>query len=116
MIEKLHPWHRRLFNYILAVTALLTAITFMLAFHFSKKCISCGESAETQLTIFVCLFFGLIFFTSLIARAYFCICPSCKKLLFKQVDVDTDNEPRKFVCEKCSTVWNSQIILVFGGN
>ena len=116
MIEKLHPWHRRFFRYIIAITALLTTTTFMLAFHFSKKCIGCGESAETQLTIFFCLFFGLILFTSLIARAYFCFCPTCKIPLFKQVEVDTDNQPRKFICEKCSTVWNSQIILDYGGN
>ncbi len=67
-----------------------------------------------------CIVIALIstaFFLLIVAmRAKMCRCPQCKSWLFRQVKVDTDTEPRVFICSTCNVAWNSGVVLTFGGD
>jgi len=58
--------------------------------------------------------FGIIILSSL--RAFLIQCPTCKKLLTKQVSVNKSTETRKFCCKRCNVIWDSKVQYEFGGD
>lgn len=58
--------------------------------------------------------FGILILASL--RAFLIQCPTCKKLLTKQVSVNKSTETRKFCCKRCGVIWDSKVHYEFGGD
>jgi hypothetical protein len=87
---------------------LMTGAAFTVAFHV--------DYAISQVFIGLAMAGGALTMLLALLRAQMCRCPQCKSWLFRQLKVDTDTEPRLFVCNRCSITWNSQVILTFGGD
>ena len=110
---KIHPSHARNTKYIIvglgAVVISGWAIGMIIGQHNQNP-----EIINIIAIIMVISGFGIFIVTSL--RAFLLKCPSCKKLLAKQVPVNVSTETRKFCCNKCNVIWDSKVQFEFGGD
>lgn len=108
MNTMIHPTHAKVTRMAMLACLMVTVVGFIAAFFV--------EYAISQLCIGIAMVGGALFLLLAAVRAKVCRCPQCKSWLFRQVKVDTDTEPRVFVCSTCNVAWNSEVVLSFGGD
>ena len=110
---KKHPTHARSTYHIMVWLGIVTISCWLIGMVFGQ------HDQNPELVDLCALFsiisgFGLIIISSL--RAYLIQCPTCKKMLTKQVSVNKSNETRKFFCKKCNVIWDSNVTYEFGSD
>lgn len=110
---KIHPTHAKNTKHILVglgvIAVLGWAIGMVIGQHDQNP-----EMVTILAFIVVASVFGIFIIASL--RAFLIQCPTCKKLLTKQVSVNKSTETRKFCCKKCNVIWDSKVTYEFGGD
>jgi hypothetical protein len=110
---KIHPTHARNTKNIMVGLGILTISCWAIGLFFGQY----DQNPElVDLCALFCIIsgFGLIIISSL--RAFLIQCPTCKKLLTKQVPVNKSIETRKFCYKKCNVIWVSNVTYEFSGD
>jgi len=113
MQVRIHPTHalttRRIIYGLLVMVLASFAVTYYVQVNLSNQLIVNYSVAVGLVSLIFMLLIVLL-------RALVCSCPVCKTWLTKQIKVDIDSDTRKFVCEKCNTIWDSKVQLTFGSD
>jgi hypothetical protein len=110
---KIHPTHARNTKNIMVGLGIVTISCWAIGMVF-------GQNDQNQKLVDLCALFsiisgfGVIIISSL--RAFLIQCPTCKKMLTKQVSVNKSIETRKFCCKKCNVIWDSNVTYEFGSD
>lgn len=76
-----------------------------------------GQNPEiVNILAFIVVTSGFDIFIIASLKALLMQCPTCKKLLYKQVSVNTSTETRRFCCKRCNAIGDSKVQLEFGGD
>lgn len=110
---KKHPTHAKTIKYILVGLSVIAALGWAIGMAIGQHN-QHPERVNSLAFIVVASGFG-IFLVALL-RAFLIQCPTCKKMLTKQVSVNTSTETRKFCCKRCNVIWDSKVQLEFGGD
>jgi len=103
-----HPTHARSTRRLALALLLATLLSFAVAFFLSD---GTGSSPRDLALVSAALVLGTLCLAAFILRGYLCRCATCGRWLAKQEKVDTDLSTRRFVCEHCQIVWDSQVRL-----
>jgi len=103
-----HPTHARTTRRSAFALLFATMLAFALAFFLSH---GSGSSPRDLLLVSAALVLGTLCLAAFILRGYLCRCAACGRWLVKQEKVDTDLVTRRFVCQHCQIVWDSQVRL-----
>lgn len=110
----MHPTHLRTTRLIVLSLALLGLLLVGLGLRWAEWVN--GEN-EPYLPVFIpgmSLLFAAI--AAFGMRAFLCRCPGCSVWLYKQPQPVDDRLTRKFICENCQIIWDTQICLMTGGS
>ncbi|HNL76925.1 MAG TPA: hypothetical protein PKL33_05585 [Accumulibacter sp.] len=108
-----HPTHARTTKNIMIGFGIIAVLGWAIAMVIGRH----GQNPEiVTRIIFVVVTSGFGIFLLAPIRAYLLICPSCKKLLTKQLPVNITTETRKFCCQRCNVIWDSKVQYEFGGD
>lgn len=110
---KIHPTHARNTKYIMFGLGVAAASSWAIGMAIGQNDQN-PEIVNVLAFIIVTCGFGMIIMASL--RACLIQCPTCKKLLTKQVSVNKSTETRKFCCHRCNVIWDSKVQYEFGGD
>jgi hypothetical protein len=110
---KIHPTHARNTKNIMVGLGVVAISGWVIVMEIGQHNQN-PEIVNIIVLIGVISGFGIFIVDSL--RAFLLKCPSCKKLLTKQVSVNVSTETRKFCCKRCNVIWDSKVKYEFGGD
>jgi hypothetical protein len=110
---KIHPTHARNTKKIMVGLGIAAIFSWAIGMAIGQNDQN-PEIVNILSFIVVTSGFGIIIIASL--RAFLIQCPTCKKLLTKQVPVNKSNETRRFCCKHCNVIWDSKVQYEFGGD
>jgi hypothetical protein len=110
---KVHPTHAKNTKHILVGLGVIAISAWATGMLIGQH----GKNPEMlNILAFIVVASGLGIFITALLRALLIQCPTCKKLLTKQVLVNKSTETRKFCCKRCNVIWDSRVQYEFGGD
>lgn len=113
MNTSIHPTHARTTRTAVAVLAGMAVAAFVVAFYLAD---GTGTSPASVLPVAAFILFGSICMLVGVARGFVCRCPGCAEWLTRQPQPRTDAQSRRFICTRCSVMWDTGIRLSIGGD